>query len=42
MEGYIKLTVDKNEAMDHTVVGVDCKLEDVDSIGKLALIHSLV
>lgn len=42
MEGYIKLTVGKNEAMDHMVVSVEGKLEDADSISKFALVHSLI
>ena len=42
MEGYIKLTVGKNEDKDHTVIGVNCNLERVDSISKLALVHSLI
>lgn len=42
MEGYIKLTVGKNEDKDHTVVGVEARLEDVNIISKLALVHSLI
>lgn len=42
MEGYIKLTVNKNEVIGHTVVGVEGKLQGVDISDKFALIHSLV